>query len=54
MDYDYKHSYKVIPKELGKAITMLTNIYLDVREKEYIQKPIAFALYQTWKEFDKK
>ena len=54
MDLDYKKLHKMIPKELGSAIVMLINIYLDAREKEFIYNPIAFALYQTWKEFDKR
>lgn len=40
--------------ELGKAIKHLISVYDKAKELDYIQKPISYALYQTWKEWDYK
>lgn len=39
--------------KLRKATDMLTKFYSKGCTLIYIQKPLAWALYQTWKYFDK-
>ena len=38
------HFYKVVIK--------LMKLYMKALEKDYINKPLAWALYQVWKEED--
>ena len=39
---------------IGRAIDYLIGEYFDAVCKECIQKPVAYALYQTWKWADAK
>lgn len=39
--------------ELELAIKILKQKYERAKHLEYVKKPIAYALYQTWKYFDK-
>lgn len=36
-----------------KAIQTLCEFYSTAKKSDYVQKPLAWALYQTWKSFDK-
>ena len=36
------------------AISLFLRIYDKAIRTPYVQKPISWALYQTWKEFDKR
>lgn len=36
------------------AISLLKRIYEKAITLEYVYKPISWALYETWKEFDKR
>lgn len=36
-----------------KAIKTLCEFYSTAKKSDYVQKPLAWALYQTWKSFDK-
>lgn len=36
-----------------KAIQTLFEFYSTAKKSDYVQKPLAWALYQTWKSFDK-
>ena len=36
------------------AISLVKRLYEKAVTLEYVQKPISWALYQTWKEFDKR
>jgi len=36
----------------NKALEMLTKEYEKALEKEWVYNPVAYALYQTWKEAD--
>lgn len=38
--------------ELKKAINLLEANYDRGQKLEYVQNPLAWALYQTWKEVD--
>lgn len=38
---------------LAEAIDLLVNNYYRVKDCEYIKKPMAWALYQTFKQADK-
>lgn len=40
--------------ELIKAINVLKEQYERAKKLEFVKKPIAYALYQAWKIFDKK
>ena len=40
-------------KELYEAIQFLMEKYEVAKSTHYVVKPVAWALYQTWKEFDK-
>ena len=37
---------------LGKAAKLLEEKYEQAQKMEYVQKPLAWALFQTWKEVD--
>lgn len=37
---------------LEKAVKLLEEKYKQAQKMEYVQKPLAWALYQTWKEVD--
>lgn len=39
---------------IGKVIDRLINEYLQCKDDEIIQKPLSFALYQTWKWVDRQ
>lgn len=36
------------------AISVLKRIYESAVKREYIHKPISYALYECWREFDKR
>lgn len=38
--------------KLQTAITLLEANYEKAQNLEYVQRPLAWALYQTWKEVD--
>ena len=40
--------------EIGKAVMNLIEEYGIAKESGYVRKPISYALYQTWKKWDKK
>lgn len=42
----------VTNKSLSKAIKMLTEEYTKAQSLTHINKPLSYALYQTWKYFD--
>jgi hypothetical protein len=37
---------------LEKAVKLLEEKYVQAQKTEYVQKPLAWALFQTWKEVD--
>lgn len=37
---------------LEKAVKLLEEKYEQAQKVEYVQKPLAWALFQTWKEVD--
>lgn len=39
---------------LGEAIEMLKKEYERAKNMEYVQKPLAWALFQVWKKVDQK
>ena len=39
--------------EFGKAVMNLVEEYGIAKESSYVRKPISYALYQTWKKWDK-
>ena len=41
-------------RELEKAVATLRNNYERAKTLNYVYDPLAWALYQTWKEFDGK
>lgn len=38
---------------LGEAISVLIEKYQFAVDQPWIQKPMSYALYHTWKEFDR-
>ena len=38
--------------ELEKAIELLETKYEQANKMEYVQRPLAWALFQVWKEVD--
>lgn len=40
-------------KELNKAIKVLKEQYEKAKKIGWVRNPIAYALYQTWKIFDR-
>lgn len=40
--------------EIGKAVMNVIEQYGIAKESGYVQKPISYALYHTWKIWDKK
>ena len=41
-------------KELQKVIMHLTIAYSEALKKDYVHKPMAYALYEVWKGWDEK
>ena len=41
-------------KELQKVITHLIVAYSEALKKDYVNKPMAYALYEVWKVWDNK
>ena len=39
---------------LEKAVKLLEEKYEQAQKLEYVQNPLAWAFYQTWKEVDSK
>jgi hypothetical protein len=39
---------------LEKAIKMLKEEYEKAKKQEFVQKPLAYALYYTWRNVDEK
>ena len=39
---------------LEKAIELLKNEYEEAKKLSFVQKPLAYALYHTWKKVDEK
>jgi hypothetical protein len=37
---------------LEKAVKLLEDKYEQAQKMEYVQKPLAWALYQVWKDVD--
>lgn len=47
----------VVPREegdLGRAIEFLKNTYTFAQTQEWIKQPLVYALYRTWKQFDRR
>lgn len=42
------------PREIKTAVKYLNQQYEIAKRMEYVNKPLAWALYQTWRYFDKK
>ena len=40
--------------DIGKAVINLIEEYGIAKDSGYVQKPISYALYQTWRKWDKK
>lgn len=40
--------------DIGRAVMFLIEAYGIYKDSKYVQKPISYALYQTWQEWDKK
>lgn len=40
--------------EFRRAVIMLERYYADAQRLRYVMHPMAWALYQTWKYFDRK
>ena len=40
--------------DLGKAVMNLIEEYGIAKDSGYVQKPISYALYQTWRKWDKE
>lgn len=40
-------------KRYDRAVKILLQTYVDALDKKHIRKPLAYALYQTWKQIDK-
>ena len=38
--------------KVEKAVEMLQEEYSKAKQQAYIRKPMAYALYETWKKFD--
>lgn len=39
---------------LEKAIELLKSEYEDAKKQPFVVKPLAYALYHTWKKVDEK
>lgn len=49
---DITESMKRRLRDLYFALDLVCDAYNEAIKNDYIQKPIAYALYQTWKYFD--
>jgi len=41
-------------KELEEAISYLKESYWEIKELDWVKNPIAYALYYTWRKFDRR
>ena len=41
-----------MPKNLDEAVELLRKNYEKAKVTPYVQRPLAWALYQTWKTVD--
>lgn len=39
---------------IAKAITLLIDEHDKAKKREYVRDPVAYALYQVWKQADKE
>jgi hypothetical protein len=47
----------VVPREhgeLGRAINYLKDLYEQAKTQEWVKVPLVYALYYTWKHFDRR
>jgi hypothetical protein len=47
----------VVPRErgeLGRAIEWLKKEYKQAKSQEWVKVPLAYALHQTWKHYDRR
>lgn len=51
--YDFE-VIRIEDKTLAKAVTELRDNYDRAKMLSYVNDPLAWALYQTWKDFDGK
>ena len=51
--YDFE-VIRIEDKTLAKAVTELRDNYERAKTLSYVNDPLAWALYQTWKDFDGK
>lgn len=47
-----RYGYQPTPNELVKAIKILTKNYARGHQLVFVRNPLAWSLYQTWKQFD--
>lgn len=40
--------------DIGRAVMDLIEAYGISKDSGYVQKPISYALYQTWRKWDEK
>lgn len=41
-------------RKMEKAIKMLIDEYEKAKKQEWVENPLAYALYQVWREVDRK
>ena len=46
--------WQPVKKELREAVDLLHTEYERAKRQPFVQYPLAYALHQTWKQFDKK
>ena len=51
--YDFE-VIRIEDKTLAKAVTELRDNYERAKTLSYVNDPLAWALYQTWKTFDRE
>ena len=40
--------------QIGRAVVDLIEAWQDAKDKEWILRPVSYALYHTWKKWDIK
>jgi hypothetical protein len=47
------HSMKSRISEIGYAVMDLIEAYQIAKDCEYVRDPVCYALYQTWRKYDR-
>ena len=48
-----RHTMKSRLSDIGYAVMDLIEAYQKAKESEFVRDPVCYALYQTWRKYDR-